>query len=104
MNSWSAAVFLCFYPAAVFISYRFFPIDFLGFICSASLQSPVPEFLVIPEPEFLNILKCNSAESVGTGVSVKFYVIFNDKILTVIIGFRPLFGSVKIDIKQIFYI
>jgi hypothetical protein len=54
-----------------------------------------------PEPEFWNILKCNSAESAGTGFQFN-YDIFNDKTLAVIIGFRPLFMSVKIYIKHFF--
>ncbi len=33
-----------------------------------------------PEPEFLNILKCNSAESVSAGFQLNFLDIFNDKI------------------------
>ncbi len=35
----------------------------------------------IPEPEFLNILKCNSAESARTRFQLNFYDILNDKTL-----------------------
>ncbi len=35
---------------------------------------------MIPKPEFLNILKCNSAESVSAGFQFNFLDIFNDKI------------------------
>jgi hypothetical protein len=54
-----------------------------------------------PEPEFLNILKCNSAESASTGF--QFNDILNDETPTVIIGFQPLFRSVKIDITQFLF-
>jgi hypothetical protein len=54
-----------------------------------------------PEPEFLNILKCNSAESASRGYQVNFIIFLMIK-LTVIIGFQPLFRSVKTAIKQLF--
>jgi hypothetical protein len=53
------------------------------------------------EPEFLNILKCNSTESASTGFPFNFIIFFMIK-LTVIMGFQQLFRSVEIAIKFIY--
>jgi hypothetical protein len=37
--------------------------------------------VIIPEPEFLNILKCNSAESAGTGFQFNFMIFLMIKLL-----------------------
>ncbi len=55
-----------------------------------------------PEPEFLNILKCNLAESVGAGFQFNCYDIFNDKKL----NYRHLdhfSGLLKFTEKSLFY-
>jgi hypothetical protein len=54
-----------------------------------------------PEPEFLNILKCNLAESASAGFQFNYYDIFNDKTL-VITGICTTFRSVKIHRKESF--
>jgi hypothetical protein len=51
-----------------------------------------PAFGIGSEPEFLNILKCNSAETVSAGFQFNFLDIFNDKINT----FCQIFNFVKI--------
>jgi hypothetical protein len=55
----------------------------------------------IPEPEFLNILKCNSAESASAEFQFNCYSFFNDKTP----NYRHLdhiSGLLKFDVKQSF--
>ncbi len=55
-----------------------------------------------PEPEFLNILKCDLAESVSAGFQFNCYDIFNDKTLNYS-HLDTFFRSVKFTEKNLFY-
>jgi hypothetical protein len=46
-----------------------------------TLVAPFFPYTPLPEPEFLNNLKCDFAESVSTGFQFNCYDIFNDKTL-----------------------
>ncbi len=68
-------------------------------VCSSRLGT----FLEGPEPEFLNILKCNSAESEGTGFQLKFLLFLMIKLLQELQDFDHFSGVLKLKKIYILY-